>query len=810
MKVLKFGGTSVGTASSIKKVKDIIAKESIDDKVIVVVSAMTQVTNKLLAASSIAARGNESYKETIKELENKHFDTIRELVPIDQQSGVIATIKVLLNQLEDILNGVFLVRELSPKTSDYIVSFGESLSSIIISKSIGAELVDSKSLILTNNEHGGATVQYDKTYKNINDFFKSSNSKVFVAPGFVASTEEGVTSTLGRGGSDFSAALFAAGSEASELQVWTDVSGMYTADPRKVKSAFPVKFASYKEAMELSHFGAKVIYPPTILPVYKKGIPIKIKNTFAPDDEGTLITASANEGMPIKGISSIDKIALASLSGSGMIGIPGISARLFGALSRAKVNIVLITQASSEHSISFAISPEDIIIAVDAVKDEFVFEIQTGKINTPKVETGLSVIALVGEKMSGQVNVSGKMFNTLGSNGVNIRAIAQGSSERNISAVIEEKDVKKALNVLHENHFEGSNKVLNLFVVGVGNVGGTLVDQIKQQQKVLQDNSNIVIRIVGLANSKKILLNAEGIDLDRWQDKVEDSADIFQKDQLIEKITELNLRNSVFVDCTANYEIASVYKKALENNINVVTANKIACSSDYELYQELKSICLKNNVKFLYETNVGAGLPVIGTINDLVHSGDNIQKIEATVSGSLNFIFNSYNGNNTFHDVVMEAKTEGYTEPDPRIDLSGVDVKRKILILVREAGIKMEFDDIEVKDILPKACFEVDTVEDFFELLKNDESTFQEMLSSAQSENRKLRVIAKYEDGKATVELQAVDSTHPFYNLQGTDNTVALYTDRYVSQPMVIQGAGAGAGVTAAGVFADIVRIANF
>ena len=810
MKVLKFGGTSVGTANSIKKVKSIIANESINDRVIVVVSAMTQVTNKLLAASSLAADGDEAYKKTIKDIENKHFDTIRELVAIDQQSGVIATIKVLLNQLEDVLNGVFLVRELSPKTSDYIVSFGESLSSIIISKAIGADLVDSKSLILTNNEHGGASVLYEKTYQKIKNFFDSNNSSVFVAPGFVASTEGGVTSTLGRGGSDFSAALFAAGSNAAELQIWTDVSGMYTADPRKVKSAFPVKFASYKEAMELSHFGAKVIYPPTILPVYKKGIPLKIKNTFAPEEQGTLITASADEGMPIKGISSIDKIALASLSGSGMIGIPGISARLFGALSRAKVNIILITQASSEHSISFAISPEDISIAVDAVKEEFIFEIQTGKINSPRVETGLSVIALVGEKMSGQVNVSGKMFNTLGSNGVNIRAIAQGSSERNISAVIEEKDVKKALNVLHENHFEGSNKVLNLFVVGVGNVGGTLVDQIKQQQKILQENSNIVVRVAGLANSKKMLLDAEGINLDNWQEKVDNSSEVFQKEDLIEQIAELNLRNSVFVDCTANYEIASIYKTALENNINVVTANKIACSSDYDLYQELKAICLKNNVKFLYETNVGAGLPVIGTINDLVNSGDRIQKIEATVSGSLNFIFNTYDGKNTFHDVVMDAKKEGYTEPDPRIDLSGVDVKRKILILVREAGIKMEFDEIEVKDILPKACFEVETVEDFFELLKNDEATFREMVGNAQLEQKKLRVIAKYENGKATVELEAVDSSHPFYNLQGTDNTVALYTNRYVSQPMVIQGAGAGAGVTAAGVFADIVRIANY
>jgi aspartokinase/homoserine dehydrogenase 1 len=810
MKVLKFGGTSVGSAESIRQVAQIVNSEAQNGRVLVVVSAMSQITNKLLAASQLAAGGDEAYKEIVKEIELKHFDAIRALVPINEQSGIIANVKVMLNQLEDMLTGVYLIEELSLKTSDFIVSFGEQLSSFIVSHALKAELVDSRNLIFTNKTFGGATVLYDITYDNIKYFFEKSDENIFVAPGFVASTEDGITSTLGRGGSDFSAAIYAAALNVEELQIWTDVSGMMTADPRKVKAAFPVKKISYKEAMELSHFGAKVIYPPTILPVYKQGIPIRIKNTFAPQDEGTLISVGNEEGMPIKGISSIDKIALMSLSGSGMIGIPGISARLFGALSTAEVNIILITQASSEHSITFAIAPNDIDVAVNAVKKEFTFEIQMGKVNSPRVENNLSIIALVGEKMSGQVNVSGKMFNALGSNGINIRAIAQGSSERNISTVIEEKHVSKALNVLHENHFEGHKKRLNIFVVGVGNVGGTLVEQIKVQQANLAERSNISLRVVGLANSRKMLLKSQGIDLDNWQDQVEASDKVFDKDTLIQEIKELNLRNSVFVDCTANYEIASVYKKALEGNINIVTANKIACSSDYELYQELKSICLKNNVKFLYETNVGAGLPVIGTINDLVHSGDTIKTIEATVSGSLNYIFNNYDGNNTFHDIVMEAKTEGYTEPDPRIDLSGVDVKRKILILIREAGIKMEFNDIVVGDILPKACFDVDSVDDFFALLKSDEATFKKMVNDAQAENKKLRVIAKYSNGKATVDLQAVDSTHPFYNLQGTDNTVALYTDRYVAQPMVIQGAGAGAGVTAAGVFADIVRIANY
>jgi aspartokinase/homoserine dehydrogenase 1 len=552
-----------------------------------------------------------------------------------------------------------------------------------------------------------------------------------------------------------------------------------------------------------------VIYPPTILPVFKNNIPIRILNTFDPEAEGTLISGTDDSEMPIKGISSIEKIALLSVSGSGMVGIPGISSRLFGALSQAGVNVILITQASSEHSITLAVNPDAVESAEEAVNAEFELEIQLGKVNPLKVELGLSIVALVGEKMSGQVNVSGKMFNALGSNGINIRAIAQGSSERNISAVIEEKDVKKALNVLHERHFANDNFRLNVFMVGVGNVGGTLVDQIREVVNSLEENSKIEIRVIGMCNSRKYIIEESGIDLDNWKENLDASGNAFTKEVFLDQITELNLRNSVLVDCTANEDVANMYKPALSANVSVVTANKIACSSGYDDYKELKAIALKNGAKFLFETNVGAGLPVIGTINDLVKSGDKVNEIQGVVSGSLNFIYNVYNGENKFHDVVKQAQQEGYTEPDPRIDLSGVDVKRKIVILVRESGYKMELEDVNVKSFLPDSCFEVDSVDDFFEELKKHESTFKKMVVEAKAKGEKLRIVGSFDGKTANVEMQSVGSDHPFYNLQGKDNIVVLYTKRYAEQPMVIQGAGAGADVTAAGVFADIIRIAN-
>lgn len=811
MKVLKFGGTSVATADSISRSAEIVKNASANEPTLVVVSAFGGITNNLIAASNLAAQSDEKYISILKDIEDRHFTVIRTLFAIQDQSSILAGIKTMLNKLEDIMNGVFLVKENSPKTSDTILGYGEMMSSYIISKFIEAEWLDSTKLIITDNAHGNASVDFTKTNENIVNAVKGSKSNVFVVPGFVAGTEKGVQTTLGRGGSDYSASIYASAVDARVLEIWTDVNGVMTADPRKVEAAYSVPRITYKEAMEMSHFGAKVIYPPTIFPVYKKNIPIMIKNTFAPEEEGTLISnEEGDNSMPIKGISSIDDIALLSLSGSGMIGVPGVSSRLFSALSLGGINIILITQASSEHSITFAVAPNFVEDAVRCINHEFELEIQLGKINPLKVELDKSIVAIVGDKMSGQVNVSGRMFSALGGNGINIRAIAQGSSERNISAVIDRKDVRKALNVLHERHFENDNKRINVYVVGVGNVGGTLVEQIKAQQERLASASHIEIRVVGLCNSKQMLVKENGIDLDNWKVNLKEKGDKFSKEGLIDLAKNLNLRNSVLVDCTANYEIASMYLPALESNISVVTANKIAASDKYAAYEELKKVALKNGAHYLFETNVGAGLPVIRTINDLLHSGDRVKKIEATVSGSLNFIYNNYDGSISFHDIVKEAQKEGYTEPDPRIDLSGVDVKRKILILARESGFKMELEDIQVKDILPKSCFEVESVDDFFEELKKYESEFKAMVEKAQSENKKLRVIASFDGKDATVELMAVDQAHPFYSLQGTDNVVALYTDRYAEQPMVIQGAGAGAGVTAAGVFADIIRVVNY
>ncbi len=808
MKVLKFGGTSVASAEAIKKTAAIVLDKSKRHDLIVVVSALGGVTNKLLEASAMAEAGNEEYQAILKALEDRHFTAIRELLTIDKQSGLIANIKVQFNKLEDILNGVFLIGELTAKTSDFIVGFGEQLSSVIIANYLNATLLDSKQLIKTNRNFGNAVVNFELSDKNIQQAFKGQ--KLCVAPGFVASTEKGEATTLGRGGSDYTAAIYAAALNAEMLEIWTDVSGMMTADPRKVPTAFPINRISYLEAMELSHFGAKVIYPPTIQPVLKKNISVLVKNTFAPQDHGTLICPTADTDQPIKGITSIENLSLVSLSGSGMIGIPGISSRLFGALAKESVNVILITQSSSEHSITIAIDDVSVEKAQKAVTKEFEYEMSLGRIDALKVEKDMAVVALVGEKMSGQVGVSGKMMSALGSNGISIRAIAQGSSERNISVVIEKKHVKKALNVLHERHFESENRKLNIFLVGVGNVGGTLVEQIKKQKSVLLKNAHIDVNVVGLANSKKMLLGDEsGLSLDNWKEQLNNSGTAFDMQAFIATMKELDLRNSVFVDVTANYDVAAVYAELLSSSISVVTANKVACSSEYDNYKKLKSLALKNRAMFLFETNVGAGLPVIGTLNDMIGSGDRINKIEGVVSGSLNFIFNNFNEKVKFHDIVKLAQTEGYTEPDPRIDLSGTDVKRKIVILIRESGYRMEMDEIKVSPFLPQSCFDAKSVDDFFVELQKNEAVFQKMYSDAHQAGKKLRVIGGFDGKTAFVKLEAVDSTHPFYNLQGKDNIVSFYTDRYAQQPLVIQGAGAGAEVTAAGVFADIIRVSN-
>ena len=813
MQVLKFGGSSVANAENINKVISIVLDSIKREPTILVVSALGGITDSLLHAGKLAAEADEQYKVLIKEMETRHLDTIRQLLPIQQQSATLSLAKQQFNTLEGICDGVFLLGELSPRTKDRIVSFGEILSSLIISASfhslqISQHWVDTRELILTNDNHGNAAVHFDITDSNIKEYINAHHFQLYVVPGFIAGDANHHTTTLGRGGSDYTAAIFAAALQASVLEIWTDVSGMMTADPRLVQNPKPINRISYQEAMELSHFGAKIIYPPTIQPVMAKNIKVWIKNTFAPTEYGTLIeNESAAADSFIRGITSINKISLLSLEGSGMIGIPGFSKRLFEALAQESVNVILITQSSSEHSICVGINETDSTKAKKAIDHAFSFEIMSGKVEPLIVEEGLSIVALVGEQMKSHPGVSGKMFGALGRNGINVRAIAQGSSEKNISAVLSQIDVKKAINVLHEEFFETTYKQLNVFIAGTGNVGGKLIGQIQKQFQYLQDTLRLQIRIVGLANSKRNLINEEGIELTGWKDELAKSTNATIHD-FVQQIVQLNLRNSVFVDVTANAEVATVYGTLLGKSISVVACNKIACSSKYEHYHKLKSLSREFNAMLLFETNVGAGLPVIGTLNDLLRSGDQVNKIQAVLSGTLNFVFNNYNGTIPFAQVVKQAQDEGYTEPDPRLDLGGTDVMRKIMILAREAGQQIEMEDITNQYFLPAACFE-GSVDDFYVEMEKQEAHFKSLYEAAAKDHCKLKFVASYENGKAAVGLRHIPAESDFYHLYGKDNLVLFYTERYPEQPLVIKGAGAGADVTASGIFADIIRVAR-
>jgi aspartokinase/homoserine dehydrogenase 1 len=813
MQVLKFGGSSVANSANIEKVIAIIQSAIKKEATVLVVSALGGVTDALLQTGELASLSDETYKALLKEMENRHLDAVRELLPIQQQSATLSLVKQQFNELDGICDGVFLLGELSPRTKDRIVSHGELLSSMMISAKlqsldIDQAWVDARKLIATNSNHGNAAVDYSITEKRIQDHFKQNPHTLYVVPGFISSDANHNTTTLGRGGSDYTAAIFAAATHASVLEIWTDVSGMMTADPRLVQNAKPINRISYQEAMELSHFGAKIIYPPTIQPVMSRNIPVWVKNTFAPEEYGTLIeNESSVTDSFIRGISSINSISLLSLEGSGMIGIPGFSKRLFEALANDSVNVILITQSSSEHSICVGINETDTDKAKRSIDHAFSYEIQTRKVEPLKVETGLSIVALVGEQMKSHPGISGKMFGVLGRNGINVRAIAQGSSEKNISAVLSSFDVKKAINVLHEEFFETTYKQLNVFIAGTGNVGGKLIGQIKKQFQYLQNDLRLQIQVIGLANSKKILINEEGIGLDTWKDVLQ-NAQAGTIHDFVKLIIDKNLRNSVFVDVTANAEVASVYGSLLEKSVSVVACNKIACSSSYPAYQKLKSLAREYNAMFLFETNVGAGLPVIGTLNDLLRSGDKVNKIQAVLSGTLNFVFNNYDGTKPFASVVKQAQDEGYTEPDPRLDLGGTDVMRKIMILAREAGQLLEMDDISNEYFLPASCFE-GSVEDFYAEMEKQEAHFKAIYTTAAKENCKLKFVAKYENGKASVGLQHIPAESDFYHLYGKDNLVLFYTDRYPEQPLVIKGAGAGADVTASGVFADIIRVAR-
>ena len=809
---MKFGGSSVGSAENIRKVIEIVKSAAEKDLCAVVLSAMQGITDKLIEAGNLAEKGDENFRVVIKEIETKHFEAVRDLLPVQAQSGVLSFVKKRINELENICEGVFLLRELSGRTLDRIVSFGEILSTKIVSATLDSMQIenvwkDSRELIETDSNFTFAAVNFAQTNENITNYFQSTDAKIYILPGFIASDANDITTTLGRGGSDYTGAILAAALDADVLEIWTDVSGMMSADPRLVKNVRQIPRITYREAMELSHFGAKVIYPPTIQPVMAKGIPVVVKNTFAPEDMGTILESDAiGESGIIRGISSIDKISILNLEGSGMVGIPGFSKRLFDALSRAGINVILITQSSSEHSICVAVEDKFGALAKRSVDAEFEYEISVGKIEPLSVENDLSILALVGDNMKNHTGISGKMFSALGAQGVNIRAIAQGSSERNISVIINSSDVKKAVNTLHEEFFSDGKRQINLYVVGVGTVGKRLLSQLAQQSEYLSEQMNLNVRVIGLANSKKFVFDEEGINLSNRENLL--SAASEPTHRIPDFIIEKNLRNSIFVDVTASEDVVESYPKLLRKSVSVIACNKIAASSDFEKYQKLKNLAREYNANFLFETNVGAGLPIINTLNDLTRSGDEIKRIEAVLSGTLNFVFNNYDGSRSFSSVVRQAQAEGYTEPDPRLDLSGTDVARKILILAREAGYKLEMTDIENKSFLPASCLQ-GTVEDFYVEMEKHEDYFRELLENAKSENLSLKYIASFDNGKASVGLQSIDATHNFANLSGKDNAVLFYTNRYADLPLVVKGAGAGADVTAAGVFADIIRAAR-
>lgn len=807
MKVLKFGGSSVANPEIIRKTIEIVNHSGSDT--IVVVSAFKGITDQIIKISESASEGKENYENEIPEIRKRHLDVVDELISDDKKEKVKNYVNHLLDEMHDLLYGVFLVRDLAPKTRDHLLSFGERLSSFIIANAFeNSRCIDMRHFIRTDSSHGKAIVDFKKTNLFISEELRNFKG-IAVCPGFIATNENGQVTTLGRGGSDYTAAILAAAIKAEELQIWTDVDGFMTADPKKVNKAYVIQSLSYSEALELSHFGAKVLYTPTLHPAYKKNIPIRIKNTFSPHLPGTIISKEGgnNTDSPIKGISSIDNIDLITLQGSGLPGVSGTSMRLFSALAKIKVNVILITQASSEYSISFAVSPSDSSKALKSIREEFHLEMDLKKIIDVDLEKNLSVIAIVGEKMRNTPGISANLFKSLGRSGISVIATAQGSSERNISVVIRQNQLKKALNVIHEGFFLSHFKDLHLYIAGTGNVAQNLLDQIQVQKENLLKDHSLNIKVVGLTNSRKMLIEEEGIELSDYKNLLTNAekADLYT---FHSKIRDLNLRNPVFVDCTASEPVSELYDTLFDQYVSIVTANKIAASSSYEKYRMLKKKAKEKGVRFIFETNVGAGLPIINTINDLIRSGDKIYRLEAVLSGTLNFIFNTLSEEIPLSKAIGMAREKGFSEPDPRIDLSGKDVLRKLLILSRESGYPLEEKDIEVKPFLPDALFR-EKIDDFWQSVKALDKEFEQKRKELEKKEKRWRFVAIFEKGKGRVELLEVNKEHPAYELAASNNIVLITTERYKEDPMVIRGYGAGAAVTAAGVFADIIRIAN-
>ena len=809
MKVMKFGGTSVGSVESILRVKRIV--EAQQEPVIVVVSALGGITDKLIQTSRMAAAGDAAYENEFREIVSRHVEMVKRVfAEFDAQMTVQRQVGELLNELKDIFQGIYLIKDLSQKTSDTIVSYGERLSSLIAAQLTGAQWFDSRLFIKTEKKYSKHVLDTDLTNQLVRETFRDL-PRLSLVPGFIATDKTtGEVTNLGRGGSDYTAAIIAAALDADSLEIWTDVDGFMTADPRVISTAYTINELSYVEATELCNFGAKVVYPPTIYPVCHKNIPILIKNTFNPEGGGTVIKREVSDpqSKAIKGISSINDTSLITVQGLGMVGVIGVNYRIFKALAKNGISVFLVSQASSENSTSIGVRNADADLACEVLTTEFAKEIEMGEISPIQAEKNLATVAIVGENMKHTPGIAGKLFGTLGRNGINVIACAQGASETNISFVVDSKSLRKSLNVIHDSFFLSEYQVLNLFICGVGTVGGSLIEQIHSQRQKLMQENGLQLNVVGIADASHSLFCREGIDLANFREELQQKGQPSNTEILRDGIIAMNIFNSVFVDCTASADVASIYKELLLHNVSVVAANKIAASSAYDNYRELKQIARQRGVKYLFETNVGAGLPIINTINDLIHSGDKILKIEAVLSGTLNYIFNKLSADVPFSKAIRMAQLERYSEPDPRIDLSGKDVIRKLVILAREAGYRLEQEDVEKHLFVPDDFFE-GTLDDFWQKVPTLDDQFELRRRILEEEGKHWRFVARLEDGKASVGLMEVGRDHPFYGLEGSNNIILLTTERYHDYPMMIQGYGAGAGVTAAGVFADIMSIAN-